>query len=205
MTVLVAVGSVGSRTGTRGAPRETPTFADDSIMEPGQPSGQSEPRPRRSEVAVDIGQVTLGPAPGDAVGQARGGKWVTGLEHLAQEVVHRLGRRAAQLEVKAPVVENLFDRRGGGAEDADVVRGRAGAEGFGLMMGCMGGGAVLSGLSIGRLRTALGQAWIIPFGISYWSSSQCSATEGRILTVATGHSCGTKDQSKAIRPVRDFD
>ena len=52
---------------------------------------------------------------------------------------------------------------------------------------------------------ALGQAWIIPFGISYWSSSQCSATEGRILTVATGHSCGTKDQSKAIRPVRDFD
>lgn len=31
-----------------------------------------------------------------------------------------------------------------------------GATGFGLLMACMGGGAVLSGLSIGRLRTSLG-------------------------------------------------
>jgi predicted MFS family arabinose efflux permease len=39
-----------------------------------------------------------------------------------------------------------------------------GAAGFGLLMGCLGGGAVLAGLVIGRIRAHLGIEWIVRGG-----------------------------------------
>ena len=47
----------------------------------------------------------------------------------------------------------------------------SGASGYGLMMGCMGGGAVAAGLVIGRLRTQLGLERLVATGVLVFAAA----------------------------------
>jgi MFS family permease len=47
----------------------------------------------------------------------------------------------------------------------------SGASGYGLMMGCLGGGAVVTGLVIGRLRTGLGLERLVVAGVLVFSGA----------------------------------
>lgn len=47
----------------------------------------------------------------------------------------------------------------------------SGASGYGLMMGCLGGGAVLTGLVIGRLRGALGLERLVQAGVGVFAAA----------------------------------
>jgi predicted MFS family arabinose efflux permease len=50
-----------------------------------------------------------------------------------------------------------------------------GAAGFGLLMGCLGGGAVLAGLVIGRLRARIGIEWIVRGGCVIYALAMLAA------------------------------
>ena len=50
-----------------------------------------------------------------------------------------------------------------------------GAAGFGLLMGCLGGGAVLAGLVIGRVRARFGIEWIVRIGCVVYAFSMLAA------------------------------
>jgi len=51
----------------------------------------------------------------------------------------------------------------------------SGASGFGLMMGCLGGGAVAAGLVIGRMRSALGLERLVAAGVLVFAAAMAVA------------------------------